>query len=275
MHSHTSALHTAVLQFTSASTDGGVLERDFTLGAVPGVLWTPEPFVPGTPLVLMGHGGGLHKRAPGLVSRARRSVTRDGFAVAAIDAPGHGDRSRSDEDQGWIDAMLAARAAGEPIAGIVAEFNASLAERAVPEWRAVIGALLELPAVDREGQTGEAAQFPEGTRIGYSGMTLASEIGIRLAARDERITAAIFGGVFASDGLLEAARQVRVPVEILLPWDDAELDRESGLALFDAFASQDKTLHAFPGSHFTVPEERIDTRFFARHLHGPSDGTLG
>jgi hypothetical protein len=229
----------------------------------------------------MGHGGGLHKRAPRLVERARKAVTRDGMAVVAIDAPGHGARPRSDKDQRWIDVMIAARAAGEAIAGIVAEFNASLAERAVPEWRAVIDALLALPATDRQGRTGGAAQFGEGTRIGYSGMTLASEIGIRLAASDERITAAVFGGVFASDGLLHAARQVREPVEILLPWDDTELDRASGLALFDAFASQDKTLHAFPGSHFTVPEERIDTRFFARHLHGPSghggsqQGTLG
>jgi hypothetical protein len=270
MHSHTSALHAAVLQFTSASADAGILERDFTLGAIPGVLWTPQPFRPGTPLVLMGHGGGLHKRAPGLVARARKAVTRNGMAVVAIDAPGHGARPRSDEDQRWIDAMLAARAAGEPIAGIVAEFNASLAERAVPEWRAVIDALLALPANDGQGPGGEAAPFREGTRIGYSGMTLASEIGIRLAATDERITAAVFGGVFASGGLLHAARQVRVPVEILLPWDDAELDRASGLALFDAFASQDKTLHVFPGSHFTVPEERIDTRFFARHLSGSS-----
>jgi hypothetical protein len=40
------------------------------------------------------------------------------------------------------------------------------------------------------------------------------------------------------------------------------------LALFDVFASQEKTLHAFPGSHFHVPTDRIDTRFFARQLGG-------
>ena len=54
----------------------------------------------------------------------------------------------------------------------------------------------------------------------------------------------------------------------MLPWDDDEIDREAGLALFDAFASEEKTLHAFPGSHFRVPAERIDTRFFARQLGG-------
>ena len=66
----------------------------------------------------------------------------------------------------------------------------------------------------------------------------------------------------------QAARRVTIPIEFLLPWDDDEIDRESGLALFDAFASQEKTLHAFSGSHFRVPAERIDTRFFARLLGG-------
>jgi hypothetical protein len=73
--------------------------------------------------------------------------------------------------------------------------------------------------------------------------------------------------VFVYDALLEAAQKVTIPIEFLLPWDD-EIDREAGLALFDAFASEEKTLHAFPGSHFRVPAERIDTRFFARLLGG-------
>jgi hypothetical protein len=83
-----------------------------------------------------------------------------------------------------------------------------------------------------------------------------------LAAADPRIRAAIFGGVFVYDAVLEAARTATIPIEFLLPWDDAEIDRESGLALFDTFASEDKTLHAFPGSPFRVPAERMDTRFF-------------
>ena len=87
-----------------------------------------------------------------------------------------------------------------------------------------------------------------------------------LVVADSRITAAVFGGVFVYDDLFEAARRITIPIEFLLPWNDDELDRGSGLALFDAFAAEDKTLHAFPGSHFTVPTERIDTRFFPRHL---------
>jgi pimeloyl-ACP methyl ester carboxylesterase len=193
-----------------------------------------------------------------LAARARQAVLRDGFHVVAIDAPGHGGRSRSQQDQQWVDALLRAREQGEPLAPIIAPFNASLAERAVPEWQATIDALQSL------GEIGADAP------IGFSGMTLASAIGIPLVLADPRIRAAIFGGVFVYDALLDAARQVTIPIEFLLPWDDEEIDRESDLALFDAFASRDKTLHAFPGSHFRVPTERINTRFFVRQLTEPA-----
>ena len=256
------------LNITARTTANGVAEREFTIGDVPGVLWspaiassdtkTPKSGSPTTPLLLMGHGGGLHKRAPGLVARARQAVARDGFHVAAIDAPGHGDRPRSAEDQQWVAHMISARDAGEPIASIIAEFNGSLAERAVPEWRTTIDALLKLSEI--------GADAP----IGYSGMTIATAIGIPLAAAEPRIRAATFGGVFAYDKVLNAARKLTIPIEFLLPWDDSELSREDGFAVFDAFASTDKPLHAFPGSHLRVPAERIDTRFFARQLRTPN-----
>lgn len=244
------------LTITAETSSGGVIDRSFTVGEVPGVLWSPTSVAPGAPLLLMGHGGGLHKRAPGLVARAREAVLRDGFHVAAIDAPGHGDRARSDEDRRWVAAMLRAREENEPLAPIIAPFNGSLAERAVPEWQLTIDALQALHEIGAEAP------------IGYSGMTLASAIGIPLAVADPRIRAAIFGGVFVYDAVLEAARRVTIPIEFLLPWDDAEIDRGSGLAMFDAFASEEKTLLAFPGSHFRVPTARVDTRFFARQLGG-------
>jgi pimeloyl-ACP methyl ester carboxylesterase len=244
------------LNFTTETSSDDVIDRSFTIGEVPGVLWSPPRTEPGAPLLLMGHGGGLHKRAPGLVARARQAVTRDGLHVAAIDAPGHGERRRSHQDQQWVDALLHAREQGQPLAPIIAPFNGSLVERAVPEWQMTIDALQALPGI------GAAAP------IGYSGMTLASAIGISLAAADPRIRAAIFGGVFVYNAVLEAARKVTIPIEFLLPWDDDEIDRRSGLALFDEFASEDKTLHAFPGTHFRVPTERLDTRFFTRQLDG-------
>ncbi|MCU1473315.1 alpha/beta hydrolase [Amnibacterium sp.] len=245
------------LHLSTGTTSEGVVERDLTVGGVPGVLWSPVSPTPGSPLLLLGHGGGLHKGAPGLVARAREAVQRDGFSAVAIDAPGHGDRDRSDEDRRWIAEMRRVRETGRPLGPVLGPFNRSLADRAVPEWRAVIDALQGLPEIGADA------------RIGYSGMTLATAIGIPLAAADRRIRALIVGGSLAYPWLLEAARRVTVPVEVLVPWDDPELDRASGFALFDALASEDKTLHAFPGSHFRVPADRFDTRFFARHLGAP------
>lgn len=242
------------LTFSAETTSDGVVDRSFTIGDIPGVLWSPEDAAPGAPLVLMGHGGGLHTRVPGLQARARHTVMGNGFHVASINAPGHGRRPRSDEDQHWVDALLRARRAGEPLAPIIAPFNASIAERAVPEWQATIDALQALPEI--------GADVP----IGYTGMTLASAIGIPLAAVEPRIRAAIFGVVFVYETVLDAARNVTIPVECLLPLGETETDRESGLAMFDAFASTEKTLLAFPESHKRVPIDRIDTGFFTRQF---------
>ncbi|HEU5427379.1 MAG TPA: hypothetical protein VFU74_10920 [Actinocrinis sp.] len=46
------------------------------------------------------------------------------------------------------------------------------------------------------------------------------------------------------------------------------MPRTQSLALFDAFASTEKTLHANPGKHGEIPAFEMDStlRFFARHL---------
>ena len=49
------------MRFTSEQRPGGgVLEREFTLGEIPGVLW--RPVSARAPLILRGHTGGLHMR---------------------------------------------------------------------------------------------------------------------------------------------------------------------------------------------------------------------
>ncbi len=96
---------------------------------------------------------------------------------------------------------------------------------------------------------------------------MGTAIGVPLTAVEPRITAAIFGGGFVvHEPLIEAARRITVPIEFLLPWDDEHVDRQSGLALFDAFASKEKTLHANPGDHRNMPWFEVDSEFFARHL---------
>ncbi len=239
------------MRFTSEQRlDDGVLEREFTLGEIPGVLWTPGSAP--APLILSGHNGGLHKREPRLVARARHYAAEYGYAVAAIDAPGHGDRPRSAVDEQARADLRRAMEAGEPVDEIVDAFIVPLVERAVPEWRTTLDALLSLPEI--------------GGPVGYAGMTA---IGIRLAVVEPRISAAgFFAGGFVPGTLREEARQVTIPLQFLLQWDDEGMERQPVLDLFDAFGTKEKTLHANLGGHAGTPWFEVDdgARFFARHL---------
>lgn len=247
------------LRFINETTSDGVVERDFVLGDIPGVLWSPESGSDHAPLVLMGHGGGLHKKTPALKARALDAVTDRGFTVVAIDAPGHGDRARSAEDEQEITVMRQAVSAGdnEAFKTISIRYAISLAQRAVPEWQSTLDALQQLPEIGPDAP------------IGYGGgISLGTAIGVPLTAVEPRISAAIFGGgFFVYEQQLEAARRITVPVQFLLPWDDEHVDRESGLALFDAFASEEKTLHANPGDHRRIRWIGVDDEFLSRHLY--------
>ncbi|HEU5418312.1 MAG TPA: alpha/beta hydrolase [Streptosporangiaceae bacterium] len=243
------------LHFTAQTSANGVIERDFTVGDIPGVLWSPAPGTDRAPLVLMGHGGGIHKKAPAMALRADRLVHDCGFHVAVIDAPGHGDRPRTEHDEQEIDALFAARDAGEPEGPIVTRYNAHLAERAVPEWQATLDALQELPEIGSDGP------------VGFFGLNMGTAIGVPFTAIEPRITAAVFG-LHWPDRLADLARQITIPVEFVMQWDDEHIARESALALFDAFASKEKTLHANTGRHKELPRVEFDSavRFLARHL---------
>jgi hypothetical protein len=249
------------MHFTSETSSNGVIERNFVLDEITGVVWSPTSETFGAPVLLAGHSGGMHKKAPGLLASALHSVTTYGFTVAAIDAPGHGDRPRSVQDQQWAESIHQARATGEPIAPIVIDYNMSLAERAVPEWQTTLDALQALPEIGVEAP------------IGYGGMTLGVVTGLMLTAAESRIAAVSFGAVFVHDALIEAAGKITVPVEYQIPWDDEEFDRTTGVALFDAFASKEKTLHAYSGRYYPMPEYARDcsARFFARHLGRTAD----
>jgi hypothetical protein len=242
------------MRFTSEKRlDDGVLEREFTLGEIPGILWTPESVSAPAPLILLGHPGGLRKMHPRLAGRARHSAARYGFAAATIELPGSGDRPRSDAAEQARADLRRAVAAGEPVDEIVDRLVLPLVERAVPEWRAALDALLALPEI--------------GGPVGYAGGVLA--IGIRLAVVEPRIKAAnFFAGSFVPRATFEEAGQVAVPLQFLLQWDDEDNDRQSALDLFDALGAKEKTLHANLGGHTGVPQFEVEdgSRFFARHL---------
>jgi dienelactone hydrolase len=245
------------MRFTSDTISNGISERLFTLGDIPGVLWSPAGATSARALVLLSHGGGQHKKAQGIMARAHRYVTACGFAVAAIDAPGHGDRPRTERDERFVAGMRERMAAGEPVGQHIARYNTELSAQAVPEWRSALDALQELGRIGAAGPTG------------FWGVSLGSAIGVPLTAAEPRISAAVFG-LAGHETLAEAAARVTAPVEFLLQWDDEQVPRDSGLALFEAFASREKTLHANPGRHANVPRFELDSseRFFARHLRG-------
>ena len=253
------------MRFISETIADGVSERLFTVGDIPGVLWSPAgvvgPAHSRRPLVLLAHGGGQHKKAPNVLGRARRLVATCGFAAAAIDAPGCGDRPRTEEDERFIAELRGRMAAGEPVGPQVARYNAAQAEQAVPEWRATLDALQAEPGLND----------PDGP-VGFWGVSMGSATGVPLAAAEPRITAAVFG-LAGHETLAAAASRVTIPFLFLLQWDDEQVPRESGLALFDAFASREKSLHANPGRHGDMPMFEVENslRFLGRHL-SPGDG---
>ncbi|MGW3682423.1 dienelactone hydrolase family protein [Streptomyces prasinus] len=242
------------MRFSSETSSDGVREHFFTLGEIPGVLWSPEGAAGTRPLVLMGHGGGQHKKAPGVAVRARRFVAECGFAVVAVDVPGHGDRPKDEEYDRIATENRARAAAGEDLAPLIAGFQALVARQTVPEWRAVLDAVQRLEYVG----AGPA---------GYWGVSLGCGLGVPFVAAEPRVRAAVLG-LGGSAASAEAAARITVPVEFLVQWDDERVPRDQGLALFDALGSAEKTLHANPGGHGEIPAFELDStlRFFARHL---------
>jgi dienelactone hydrolase len=242
------------MRFTSQASSGGVFEQLFSAGEIPGVLWTPEGAGGTRPVIVLGHGGGQHKKAPDIAGRARRLVTECGFAVVAADVPGHGDRPPHEEYARIAAGNQARAAAGAELAPLIASFQALVARQTVPEWQAVLDAVQDLPHVG----PGPA---------GYWGVSLGCGLGVPFVAAEPRVRAAVLGlgGALAN---AEAAAQITVPVEFLVQWDDERVPRAQSLALFDALASAEKTLHANPGRHGDLPSFETDSslRFFARHL---------
>src|SRR5215210_11510 len=234
-------------------TDGDVRERGFEVEAidrsVPGVLWLPEAGTGPRPLVLLGHGATRHKRIDYLVALGKRLAQDYGFAVAAIDAPGHGDRRAPGHDD---EVAL--------FSDFLAEWSREgTVDDVVAEWRGAIDAVRALE---------EVGDGP----IGYWGLSMGTIYGVPLVAAEPRIQVAVFGLM----GLLGPTRarlaadapSIACPVLLIQQWDDSLIPRQEVFELFEALGSGDKRLHAHPGDHAAVPIEEIafSARFLARHL---------
>jgi pimeloyl-ACP methyl ester carboxylesterase len=261
------------MQFVSEASEHGVTERAFEFKVdaemVPGILWTPTELSGPRPTVLIGHGGTQHKRVPNVLALARRLVRHLGYAAVALDAPGHGDRI-SDPDEAerrraGLQARIAAGRGGAP-AEIPPQEAAAWAERTRVhgrEWKALLDELADDPDL-------------AGGPFGYWGVSMGTLIGLPFVAEEPRISAAVLGlaGLSARAGgerFEQAARSLQLPVLFLFQWDDELMTRESGLALFDAIGSREKTMHINPGGHVEIPphERAAMDEFFRRHLGDP------
>jgi dienelactone hydrolase len=254
------------MEFTRERTADGVTERLFDLTVagerVPAVIWAPEGASGQRPLVLMGHGGSQHKKIGSLAARARIYARKFGYATLAIDAPGHGDRI-SREQAAKLAEEVGARVLGQAgAAPRTAEMLKTMAERtkrAVPEWKAALDAAQSFDFVGRHEQ------------VGYWGVSMGTAIGVPFVSSEPRIKCAVFGlaGLRAGqDAFEKAANAIAIPLEFVFQWEDAVAPRESGIALFDAFGSKEKTMHINPGGHIDIPvfEGAAWERFFVRHL---------
>ena len=239
--------------------DGGTVERDFTHEGFPGILWVPASAAPSAPvpLILLGHPGGLRAMRPRLEARARHSAAL-GFATTAIELPGSGERPAIPAvDRARAELRRTLSAGRQPGDEVISELILPLVERAVPEWQAIIDAVLDRPEV--------------GGPVGISGGIIS--IGVRSAVVEPRIVAAnLFAGSFVPRSILDEARRVTIPLYVLLQWDDRGNDRQMALDLFDAFGSKEKTLQANLGGHTGIPAFAAEDagRFFVRHLRTPA-----
>jgi dienelactone hydrolase len=207
----------------------------------------------------MGHGGSQHKKVDTLLARARRYVRHFGYAVAAIDAPGHGDRVTAEEAAARVAAIQQRIAERRTVDPQIIREMAERALRAVPEWQATLDALQKLDMIGAAGP------------VGYWGVSMGTAIGVPFIASEPRITAAVLGlnGLInGNQAMAGPAARITIPVEFVLQADDELVPRDAGIALFDAFGSAEKTLHVNPGGHLGIPMFERDSweRFYLRHL---------
>ena len=246
----------AEIRWTEESaTSEGAIERGFRVirdgETVPGAFWRPADQHGPQPLILMGHGGGGHKRNERMLMLGQMFASDYGWCAAAIDGPAHGDRGpvRESTDPEYREMWQ----------------REGVVEGMIEDWHATLDVLSELGEVDS-------------ARIGYWGVSMGTMFGIPFVASDERIVAAVLGKAGMTGPSVERsgidrhfeayAPRVEVPVLFTMQWDDERFDREGHFDLFDRLASEDKRLHAYPGAHADNGPEAFDVQaeFLERYL---------
>jgi dienelactone hydrolase len=131
--------------------------------------------------------------------------------------------------------------------------------KAVAEWKAALDAV---EALDYVGQG----------PVGYWGVSMGTAIGVPFLAAEPRVRAAVLGlaGIHTEE-FEKAARSITIPLIFMCQWNDEVAPRDASLALYDAFGSAEKSMHANPGGHLGIPpfEREQWEQFYLRHL-GPA-----
>jgi hypothetical protein len=130
--------------------------------------------------------------------RAVDAVTTWSFAVVAIDAPGHGDRSRLVQDERARVEFRQAQTAGdtERFESISIRYATSLAERAVPEWQATLLLLPECLSWEPKWEGGfqassqQVTDCVDGSGVQRTAVRASSRTGVSVLAAQAWIVAA-------------------------------------------------------------------------------------
>ena len=256
------------MEIVSEKVEDGVVQRRFDLTVegqvVPGLHWWPEGRTPKA-TILFGHGGFQSKEAPNIVAMAASLATEQGYASIALDAPGHGDRRTDEQVRQQEETLRRLREGGAPArpaapaaSGGPAATEGAKEPRMVREWKALLDTLEERAEGNATGP------------YGYWGVSMGARYGIPLVATEPRVQAVVVGlfGLLPDPAFRAAVEAIRIPLLVLFQHDDELMTPASGLALWDAFGSEEKTMHINPGPHVGIPtfERASSAAFFVRHL---------
>lgn len=207
----------------------------FTLNGeyVPGLMYLPNEPEGLIPFVLIQHPG-MGSKEDYFVADVAKMWARRGWACAGLDAPMHGDRTPHDPMRLFRDR--------EQYPRIRTQFAA--------EVSAMIDALAESYPIDL-------------TRLGFTGFSLGSMIGLPAVALDGRFKAAAFCLV-GEGGLVGAAageesvvpRLSTVATRIVAKSHDELISREATEALYAAIPGR-KDIAWLPGGHYEIGPDVI------------------
>ncbi|MBA3028050.1 MAG: dienelactone hydrolase family protein [Desulfobacteraceae bacterium] len=228
------------------------IERDLEVFVggrrVPAVLWTPGGMKGPFPIVLVGHGGGGHKRVSLVVDMAKGFAKDHGIATLAIDGPVNGDREANTAE--------ALQLREKDPKAYRLKYYTDKYDEMVEDWQAALEVAMTFPEISK-------------TAVGYWGVSMGTRFGLPLVAAEKRVKAAVLGlfgygqGASANQRVYEDAPKINVPVLFLQQLADEMIPNKAYWDLFQMLGTQNKRLHASPGGHVEIPaEEKIASRWY-------------